>query len=87
MDEPVKLYDSMYLVAKRELNDRNRQKQQYKNAPNIPEGTKFQVRGPHVPQSKFTTLVYKNHYYLVKTSDLDVVEAGYYGYKDGENYV
>ena len=82
-----KLYDAMYLVAKKELSDRNWQRQKQKNAPNIPEGTKFFMCPHQMPKFKFVTLKYKDNFYLVKASDLEVVEAGYYSYKDGENRV
>ncbi len=87
MCKPAKLYDATYLVAKKELSDRNRQRQNQRNTPNIPAGTKFLVHPHQMPQFKFVTLIYKGNRYEVKVADLEIVEEGYFGYKDGENRV
>lgn len=74
-------YNSVYLVTKKELSDRNKQRQKRYNAPNIPEGTKFYAFWNQIPKFKFVTLVYKSHEYTVKTSDLNIVEI-----EEGDNY-
>lgn len=73
-------YRSVWLVAKKELSDRNTQRQKRYDAPNIPEGTKFYAYWFQIPKFKFVTLVYDHHDYMVKTSDLEIVEI------EGNNY-
>lgn len=67
-------YRSVWLVAKKELSDRNKQRQKRYNAPNIPEGTKFYAFWHQIPKFKFVTLEYEHHKYEVKASDLEIVE-------------
>lgn len=81
------LHPATYLVAKKELRDRNWKRQELKKALNIPKGTKFYMLPHQAPKFKFVTLYYRGNRYEVKTSDLDIVEGEYYGYKDGENRV
>lgn len=66
-------YASVYLVAKKELSDRNTQRQKHNNAPNIPKGTKFYAYWFQIPKYKFVTLVYEHYKYTVSASDLDIV--------------
>ena len=74
MEKCTNEFDSVYLVAKKELSDRNSQRQKRYNAPNIPEGTKFYAYWFQVPKFKFIDLVYQHHRYTVNTSDLDIVK-------------
>lgn len=67
-------YRSVYLVAKKELSDRNTQIQKRYNAPNIPEGTKFFAFWHQIPKFKFVVLEYNHHKYEVKASDLEIAE-------------
>jgi len=62
----------VYIRTKRELSDRNKQRQKRWDSPDIPEGTEFLVFDSW-NRFKFTTLRYMNYEYNVKVSDLELV--------------
>ena len=82
-----RICDALYFISKKELKDRNHQRQLHKGAPNIPEGTKFFIFPHQSIRFKFVDVVYKRNVYTVKFSDLELKEAGYYSYHDRENYI